>query len=272
MIGEISIAKDFGDAMRGADGHNRTTPEQRMESRKDRVKTLVLKLKEKLSLYTLAFPLSDIGKGGDDEEPLGTTMAHIQGEALSSFRVCAELEAEDLRKENHGIELLNAIGYTYTLKADQWNAAIDAEQGDIFKRAWGFGGRFTGAVREKYHIIADTAGTLRIAIELQSSFSKLKQMEKQRQEQGTPITPEESALKAQLEHDAATKGLQALWRGTKLEIEGVIRQVCDEVLGDTSVPLEMRRRRVTALRVLGEVYSAVKPETDNNAERNSSPK
>jgi X-domain of DnaJ-containing len=130
-------------------------------------------------------------------------MDHIAGEALSSFRVYAQLEADQLKTESHGVELLNAIGYTYTLKADQWNAAIDAEQGDLFKRAWGFTGRFSGigadigAVREKYHIISDTAGTLKTALELQSSFTKLKKMEKQRQELGTPITPEEETLKAQ---------------------------------------------------------------------------
>jgi X-domain of DnaJ-containing len=54
--------------------------------------------------------------------------------------------------------------------------------------------------------------------------------------------------------------MQALWRGSKLEVEGVLRQVCDDVLGDVTVHVEKRRRRVIALRVLGEVYAAVKAE------------
>jgi hypothetical protein len=246
--------------MRGDKGEKQP-PEKRIEERAKRVSDLSQKLKEKLKLFTNAFPI--VGGSVEDLEdklPFGTTVQHMSAEALSSFRVVAELEAEDLRKESHGVDLLNAIGYTYTLKADQWNASIDAEKGDIFERAWGFGGRFTGAVREKYHIIADTAGTLRTAMELHQLFSKLKLMEKQRQELGTPITPEEQNLKAQLENEAATKGMKALWRGTKLEIEAVLRQVCDEVLGDPKATVEMRRRRVSALRVLGEVFSAVSPE------------
>jgi hypothetical protein len=37
-------------------------------------------------------------------------------------------------------------------------------------------------------------------------------------------------------------------------VESVLRQVCDKVLGDESVEIEVRRRRGVALKVLGEVY------------------
>lgn len=244
IIGEISIAKDFGEAMRGGDVMDRTSPAERIQARQERIHLLTSKLKEKLSLYTDAFPAAL-----PDSEPIGTTMEHIANEAMASFRFFAQSEADQLKTESHGVELLNSIGYTYSLKSNQWSAAINAEQGSLFTRAFGFGGRITGAVREKVHIISDTAGILKTAIDLQQTFTKLKAMEKQ---------PEDEALKAKLESEAATSGMQALWRGSKLEVEGVLRQVCDDVLGDTGATVEIRQRRVAALKVLGEVYSVVK--------------
>lgn len=211
---------------------------------------LTAKLKSKLALYSEAFPSFE---NIQTQQPLGTTYDHIAQEALSSFKTFAQLEAEQLKTESYGVELLNAIGYTYTLKADQWNAVIDAEGGGLFTRAWGFGARVTGAFKEKGHIIADTVGTLRTAIDLQNSFTKLKQMEKDGIE-----TPESEKLKSELEHEAASKGMEALWRGSKLEVEAVIRQVCDDTLSDSTVSLEIRRRRAVALRVLGDVYESIR--------------
>ena len=61
-----------------------------------------------------------------------------------------------------------------------------------------------------------------------------------------------------LEQEAAEKGMEALWRGSKLEVESVLRQVCDETLGNEDVDIEIRKRRATALYVLGKVYENAK--------------
>ncbi|KAI8915877.1 X-domain of DnaJ-containing-domain-containing protein [Gorgonomyces haynaldii] len=255
IIGEISIAKDFGDALRGESTTDKLmTIEQRQQARNERVKHLKSKLVAKLSLYTDAFPMPD-----SQIPPVGTTMQHLAQEALSSFRIFAQLEADQLKTESYGVELLHAIGYTYVLKADQWLAVIDAEAGGLFKRAWGLTARFTGAVREKGHILADTVGTFKTAIDLQTSFNKLQNIENERaQNELSELTPEQEQLKTKLEHEAASKGMEALWRGSKLEVEGVLRQVCDETLGDLQASAELKRRRIAALRVLGEVYETVK--------------
>jgi X-domain of DnaJ-containing len=101
--------------------------------------------------------------------------------------------------------------------------------------------RFNFGVREKAHIISEACGTVKTAFELQSSFTKLQEMG-------------DGDEKQEMEEKAARKGMEALWRGSKLEVESVLRQVCDKVLGDESVEIEMRRRRGVALKVLGEVY------------------
>lgn len=56
------------------------------------------------------------------------------------------------------------------------------------------------------------------------------------------------------------KGLEAIWRGSKLEIEGVLRDVCDEVLGDTSCSKEQITSRIHALGIIASIYQNVKPE------------
>lgn len=66
--------------------------------------------------------------------------------------------------------------------------------------------------------------------------------------------------------------MEALWRGSKLEVESVLREVCDRVLEPSVAELEeeirvsgggststmdvdeVKRRRCMALSVLGEVY------------------
>jgi hypothetical protein len=70
-------------------------------------------------------------------------------------------------------------------------------------------------------------------------------------QQFVPLTEEE---KRKLEADTAAKSMEALWRATKLEIESVIRDVCDRVLSDPTSSRETRRRRCIALLKMGELW------------------
>ncbi|KAJ3017311.1 hypothetical protein HKX48_003625 [Thoreauomyces humboldtii] len=318
IIGEISIAKDFAEAMsgaasEGASANKELTAEERGDIRNRRVQKLVDILTHKLALFVESLPAEPLQHpSATDESGLLTPLEHerIATDALEAFRAVMALEAETLKTESYGVELLHAVGYTYQLKASYWLGKMDAEDGPVLKRAWGFGSRFAGAFREKAHIIGETVGTLRTAMDLQSSFSKLQELEKKKEDKkngtvdaaaaaaaaladgsasppvpGEPVGPvkteeelaaEENELRTKLEHEAATKGLEALWRGCKLEVEGVLREVCDRVLGDYyteplpqsspdtpfPTPKPTRRRRAEALRVLGDVYAAVLPDPD----------
>ncbi|KAJ3413383.1 hypothetical protein HDV05_008094 [Chytridiales sp. JEL 0842] len=370
IIGEISIAKDFKEAMSraGPDGSDADGTEQadmgissqqrreeRIEAREARVAKLSCNLINKLSLYTEAFPippepevapptaspkpslsssslpslssipfasrftsaksqpdgtspsggpstsaanLSDHINGADDskrtEAPTGPSNEQYAAEAMDAFRTIMSVEAEALRHESYGVELLHAIGYTYTLKSQQYAAKMDAEEGgrNVFKKAWGMGSVLVGVMREKAHIVGETAYTFKTAMDLQSSFAKLQEMDKKKDsgavqgdtkataaaadgkkvEAASHKTPEELAqeereLRMKLEYEAATKGLEALWRGSKLEVEAVLREVCDKVLDDKLATREVRRRRIEALRVLGSIYQSVKRDPDSEASR-----
>lgn len=95
-------------------------------------------------------------------------------------------EAEDLKFESHGVELLHAIGFIYNMKVNQYSSK---------KFAFGLGGMFH-SVKEKSYIFSQTVGTLRSAYDLQSTFGELQKAE----ENG--ISEEE---KARLEETAAIK-------------------------------------------------------------------
>ncbi|KAI9311481.1 X-domain of DnaJ-containing-domain-containing protein [Dichotomocladium elegans] len=233
IIGEISIGKDMREALETAEeDESELTPEQkaqrdaqkekteleRAETRAKRVETLVEKLSNKLSLYT---------------------ETEMSPSAQAAFTNIIQIEAEDLKHENYGVELLHAIGGTYTMKANQFLGK---------SVAFGLGGMFH-SVKEKGYIFSETVGTLRTALDLQSSFSELQKAD----EKG--LTEEQ---RSKLEEQAAQKGLEAIWRGSKLEVESVLRDVCDKVLTDPAVSKETRKNRAVALKIIGGIFSKVR--------------
>jgi hypothetical protein len=151
----------------------------------------------------------------------------ISRNAMSILKDIMKAESEELKKENYGVELLHTIGYIYRNKAEQALAQYDVDNGAIHRKLFGYTTKFTGLMRESM------------------------------------LSPEDQERKVQLEFEAANKGMETVWRGSKLEIESVLREVCDNVLFDTSVSSELRRRRADALLAIGEVFSAVKPDPDS---------
>ncbi|KAF9088940.1 hypothetical protein BGX23_007010 [Mortierella sp. AD031] len=234
IIGEISIGRDMRDALNEGDEEDANlTPEEkakreasanevkdkaRDEARQARVDKLVKNLTHKLSIYT---------DGPCDYN------------AAKAYQEMIRLEAEDLKAESYGVELLHAIGFTYTLKAKQYLGKNEM---------LGLGSWFHG-VREKGHILSETVSTLRAAMDLQQSFTQLQEAEKEEMD---------ADAKKVLEEAAATKGLRALWKGSKLEVEGVLREVCDKTLSDPSVPKATLLKRASALKIIGAVFEGVK--------------
>lgn len=140
----------------------------RAAAREARVEALSAKLINKLSLYT---ELNDIAEEA----------------RYAAFSNIIQIEAEDLKRESHGVELLNAIGYTYLAKATHYiNKGF----------AFGLGGMFH-SMKEKGYILSETVGTLRSALELQSTYTEL-----QKAEEKGDLTHEQ---RVKLETEAATK-------------------------------------------------------------------
>jgi hypothetical protein len=64
------------------------------------------------------------------------------------------------------------------------------------------------------------------------------------------MSPED---RKKLEEQAAEKGLQALFKGAKLEIESVLRETCERVLEDPTITRDKATLRAVAMQMLGEV-------------------
>ncbi|TFK51506.1 DnaJ-domain-containing protein [Heliocybe sulcata] len=257
IIGHISLAKDMKAAMQEADdepegqvvldakGRPILSPEEKAkkdekarkgaaekaEARKERVDKLVETLERKLGIFT------ESATGPNDRD------------VLRSWREICALEAEDLKQESYGTELLNAIGFVYVSKA---KAHLATNQSFMGVGGW------LHNVQGKYHVFSETVSTLRSAIELKSVFDQLAAAEK-----AGNLSPEE---RKRLEEQAAEKGLQALFKGAKLEIESVLRETCDRVLSDSSIPRSKAELRAVALQILGEAYLNVKKDGEEGRE------
>ncbi|RUP48326.1 X-domain of DnaJ-containing-domain-containing protein [Jimgerdemannia flammicorona] len=45
-----------------------------------------------------------------------------------------------------------------------------------------------------------------------------------------------------------------MWQTSKVEVESTLRQVCEKVLNDPTVPKKLRYHRAEALRMMGIIY------------------
>lgn len=170
-----------------------------------------------------------------------------------SFRKKFEEEANLLKMESFGLDILHTIGDTY------------CEQARIFlgsQNFFGFGGMFH-SMKSKGGLVMDTLRTVSAALDAQNTMKELDEM-KEATKNDTPLldkhgnervkpTPEELAQQEQL---LMGKVLSAAWHGSKFEILSTLKGVVNKVLYDESVPLETRIKRAEALKIMGKVFQA----------------
>ncbi|PKI82970.1 hypothetical protein MVES_002810 [Malassezia vespertilionis] len=165
---------------------------EKEREREKRVSHLAEKLERKLSVYT-----ESVAVGGDEEQ---------LEQVRRGFREMNRLEAEELKTENFGVELLHTVGFVYAAKSRHCLASM------------GMFGNISGmyyAASSSFHTVRETVSTVRAALDLKSVFEEIARAE----EEG--ITEER---KKQLEDVAAEKGMRALFKSAKLEVESVIRE------------------------------------------------
>lgn len=183
---------------------NAEMSEQMKKQQKERVLKLTEKLKKKVALYT---------------EGLYTA---------ADFREYITKEANILKKESFGKELLYTVGYVYHSKAKQFQGKT---------QLFGLGGLYH-SIKEKGHIVSGLASTISTTVKYNNE-AKLKA------QQGIQVSPEE-----ELE---AVK--QIMWKISALDVEAVLREVCDQVLDmDISVGEKVKKTRAEALKIIGSVY------------------
>ncbi|KAK7553576.1 DnaJ domain protein [Phyllosticta citricarpa] len=160
-------------------------------------------------------------------------------EVTNSFKEQMRLEVENLKMESFGLEILHAIGQVYLSKGSNFLKS---------QKFLGIGG-FFGRLKDKGQLAKETWGTISTAIDAQMS---MEEMAKAEERGGDDWTDEK---KAEYEKLVTGKILAAAWRGSKFEIQSVLRDVCDKVLGDKAIKLEKRMERAQALIIIGDLFS-----------------
>ncbi|KAG9817220.1 DnaJ-domain-containing protein, partial [Aureobasidium melanogenum] len=108
---------------------------------------------------------------------------------------------------------------------------------------------FFSRLKDKGTLVKETWGTVSTAISAQMEIEEMARAEERGGEDWT------DEKKADFERRVTGKILAAAWRGSKFEIQSVLRDVCDKVLYDKTVKVDKRIERAHALLVIGDVFS-----------------
>ncbi|KAI0000732.1 DnaJ-domain-containing protein [Xylariaceae sp. FL0662B] len=190
---------------------------ERARVRQERVDTLARKLIDRISVWT------ETDKGPD---------------VTRAFQEKTRLEVENLKMESFGLDILHAIGSVYLSKA---TALLKSQ------KFLGIGGFFS-RMKDKGTLVKETWNTISSAIDAQQTMEEMARMEQVGGEEWT------DERKVEYERRVTGKILTAAWRGSKFEIQSVLRDVCDSVLNDKKVALNKRLERAEALIIIGDIF------------------
>ncbi|KAF2751890.1 DnaJ-domain-containing protein [Sporormia fimetaria CBS 119925] len=202
---------------------------ERKRIRDERVETLSKKLIDRISVWTESDKRKDV---------------------TDAFKEKTRLEIENLKMESFGIEIMHAIGTTYLQKAGGFIKS---------QKLFGIQGFFS-RLKDKGTLVKETWNTMSAAIDAQLSMEEMAKLEEKGGEDWT------DEKKAEYEKKVTGKILAAAWRGSKFEIQSVLRDVCDTVLNDKKVKLEKRVERAQALLMMGEMFRAAERDPEEEGE------
>ncbi|KAL8895908.1 MAG: hypothetical protein Q9207_007954 [Kuettlingeria erythrocarpa] len=202
---------------------------ERKRIRDERVNTLAKKLLDRISIWT------ETDKGPD---------------VTRAFQEKTRLEVENLKMESFGLEILHAIGNTYVQKASSFLKS---------QKFLGISGFFS-RLKDKGTWAKDTWSTISTAIDAQLTMEEMAKMEEKGGEDWT------DEKKAEYERRVTGKILAAAWKGSRYEIQSILRDVCDKVLNDRNVKLEKRIERAQALVISGTIYQNAQRDPEEEGE------
>ncbi|KAL9577360.1 MAG: hypothetical protein Q9212_006410 [Teloschistes hypoglaucus] len=202
---------------------------ERKRVREDRVDTLAKKLLDRISIWT------ETDKGKD---------------VTKAFQEKTRLEVENLKMESFGLEILHAVGTTYLQKATSFLKS---------QKFLGISGFFS-RLKDKGTWAKDTWSTISTAIDAQMT---MEEMAKAEEKGGEDWTDEK---KAEYEKKVTGKILAAAWKGSRYEIQSVLREVCDKVLNDRNVKMDKRVERAHALVLAGTIYQNAQRDPDEEGD------
>ena len=222
-------------------GKAKLTPEQKAkleeldnakeQERKERIDKLAEKLKQRIRPYVDA---KHPGEANDVE--------------TQAFEQRVRTEAEDLKLESFGVEMLHTIGGVYMTRA-----------GNFIKSKKFFGGGFFGRLKEKGGMVKEGWGLLGSAIGVQAAMQEMERLE----QKGT-ATPDELAALAE---ELSGKMLLTTWRATRWEVINILGPVIDQILYEPGLSKEVTLRRAKAILLIGTIFKDVEPDESDDERR-----
>ncbi|KAL0577297.1 DnaJ-like protein [Marasmius crinis-equi] len=209
--------------------------EQEKERRKvmeARVATLTQKMIERLR------PFVEARHPGDKDDP--ETVA---------FEAKMKQEAEDLKLESFGVELLHTIGNVYMMKATSFLKS---------RKFLGIPGFFS-RLKEKGTLAKDVWGVIGSALSVRDMMLEMEKLQA-KGELG------EEELRA-LEMDVTGKIMLASWRGARLEVIQVLREVVDNVLKEPGASDAVLVNRARGLLLIGAIFKSTVPDESDEERR-----
>lgn len=206
----------------------RELDEERRKETEARIAMLTIKLKERITPFVNA-------KHPGDENDRETI----------AFREKMHKEAEDLKIESFGVEILHTIGNVYIMKATSFMKS---------RKFLGIPGFFS-RMKERGALVKDVWG---LAMGVHGIMDDMKQL------QNGELPQEE--LRA-LEADLTGKILLASWRGTRFEITQILREVVDNVLHEKGLTDDVLVKRAKAIMLIGVVFKSAQPDESEEERR-----
>lgn len=214
------------------DAENEKFVRKQKQTEEATVKTLKEALIEKLSVLT---------ESANDEA------------CIASFKSKMQIEADELKMESFGVQLLHTIGKVYTSKAKIYMHSHDY---------WRIGG-WSGMFKEKFNFVKDTVEMISVGLDARAMQTEMElakeRFDKQNNKDGDAemideeAPPTEEELR-EMETLMMGKALSAAWYGSRYEIISKLKQVCDSVLYDETISKEKQYMRAQALYYVGKVF------------------
>ncbi|KAH9479423.1 putative J domain-containing protein C4H3.01 [Psilocybe cubensis] len=167
----------------------------------------------------------------------------------TAFAEKMKREVEDLKLESFGVELLHTIGSVYMMKASSFMKS---------KKFLGIPGFFS-RLKEKGTLAKDVWGVIGSALSVRELM-----LEMEKAQAKGDVGEEE--LRA-LEMDVTGKIMLASWRGARLEVIQVLREVIDNVLKEPGQPEAVLVNRAKALLITGAIFKSAVPDESDEERR-----
>ncbi|KDR80668.1 hypothetical protein GALMADRAFT_241037 [Galerina marginata CBS 339.88] len=167
----------------------------------------------------------------------------------NAFAERMKREVEDLKLESFGVELLHTIGNVYMMKASSFMKS---------KKFLGIPGFFS-RLKEKGSLAKDVWGVIGSALSVRDLMIEMEKA----QAKGDVAEDELRAL----EMDVTGKIMLASWRGARLEVIQVLREVVENVLKEPGQSEPVLINRAKALLITGAIFKSAVPDESDEERR-----